>query len=121
MAKALGAGADFVMVGGMFAGHEQSGGELIVKENGQKYKSFYGMSSNTAMEKYAGGVAEYRSVALLRIPVINGSVSVKSSIFSFQKIVHPSLLCYTSDLLIDLIIFIVISFNVPLNNSPNYR
>lgn len=61
VAKALGAGADFVMVGGMFAGHEQSGGELIVKDDGKKYKLFYGMSSTTAMKKHAGGVAEYRS------------------------------------------------------------
>ena len=43
------AGADFVMAGGMFAGHDQSGGELIEKD-GKKYKLFYGMSSSTAME-----------------------------------------------------------------------
>ncbi|XP_066999278.1 GMP reductase 1 [Anabrus simplex] len=60
VAKAFGAGADFVMVGGMLAGHDQCGGEVIQK-NGRKYKLFYGMSSSTAMEKYAGGVAEYRS------------------------------------------------------------
>ena len=60
MAKAFGAGADFVMMGGMLAGHDQSGGEVKVKENGQKVKLFYGMSSATAMEKHAGGVAEYR-------------------------------------------------------------
>lgn len=62
MAKAFGAGADFVMIGGMLAGHEESGGELIVREDGKKYKLFYGMSSSTAMKKYAGGVAEYRLV-----------------------------------------------------------
>jgi len=60
VAKAFGANADFVMIGGMFAGHEESGGETIT-ENGELYKVFYGMSSDTAMEKYAGGVAEYRS------------------------------------------------------------
>lgn len=60
VAKAFGAGADFVMAGGMFAGHEQCGGELIEK-NGKKLKMFYGMSSNTAMQKHAGGVAEYRA------------------------------------------------------------
>merc|ERR1711990_1387838 len=59
-AKAFGAGADFVMAGGMFAGHDQSGGELIEKD-GKKYKLFYGMSSSTAMEKHAGGVANYRA------------------------------------------------------------
>src|SRR5690606_6797977 len=51
---------DFVMLGGMFAGHEESGGELI-EENGEKFKLFYGMSSETAMKKYSGGVAEYRA------------------------------------------------------------
>ena len=60
IAKAFGAGADFVMLGGMFAGHEESGGETIT-ENGKMYKVFYGMSSDTAMDKYSGGVAEYRS------------------------------------------------------------
>ncbi|HRA10789.1 MAG TPA: GMP reductase [Chitinophagaceae bacterium] len=58
--KAFGGGADFVMLGGMLAGHEESGGELIEKD-GKKYKQFYGMSSETAMNKYAGGVAEYRA------------------------------------------------------------
>nr|XP_004661888.1 GMP reductase 2 isoform X2 [Jaculus jaculus] len=60
VAKAFGAGADFVMLGGMLAGHSESGGELIEKD-GKKYKLFYGMSSETAMKKYAGGVAEYRA------------------------------------------------------------
>lgn len=60
VAKAFGAGADFVMVGGLFAGHDQSGGELIEKE-GRKYKLFYGMSSDTAMKKHHGSVAEYRA------------------------------------------------------------
>jgi len=59
-AKAFGAGADFVMAGGMFSGTDESGGEVIV-ENDKKYKLFYGMSSSTAMKKYAGGVAEYRA------------------------------------------------------------
>jgi len=59
--KAFGAGGDFVMTGGMFAGHDESGGELVEKEDGSKCKLFYGMSSATAMEKHAGGVAEYRS------------------------------------------------------------
>merc|ERR1712198_683309 len=53
-AKAFGAGADFVMAGGMFAGTEESSGELV-EENGRRFKLFYGMSSNTAMKKYSGG------------------------------------------------------------------
>jgi GMP reductase len=60
IAKAFGAGADFVMLGGMLAGHNESGGELV-ERNGKSYKQFYGMSSSTAMEKHVGGVAEYRA------------------------------------------------------------
>lgn len=60
VSKAFGAGADYVMAGGMFAGHDESGGE-IEEVNGKKFKLFYGMSSATAMKKHAGGVAEYRA------------------------------------------------------------
>ena len=60
VAKAFGAGADFVMLGGMLAGHDEGGGE-IVEQDGERYVWFYGMSSKTAMEKYSGGVAEYRA------------------------------------------------------------
>jgi GMP reductase len=60
VAKAFGAGADFVMLGGMLAGHDEGGGE-ICKMNGEHVLSFYGMSSTTAMKKHAGGVADYRS------------------------------------------------------------
>jgi GMP reductase len=60
VAKAFGGGADFVMIGGMFAGHDESGGELVERA-GKRYKKFYGMSSETAMARHAGGVAEYRA------------------------------------------------------------
>jgi len=60
LCKAFGAGAGFVMMGGMLAGHTESGGE-IVKRDGQQFKRFYGMSSGMAMEKYYGGIAYYRS------------------------------------------------------------
>lgn len=56
VAKAFGAGADFVMLGGMLAGHDQCEGKIEGNE-----VIFYGMSSKTAMEKHAGGVAEYRA------------------------------------------------------------
>jgi GMP reductase len=56
VAKAFGAGADFVMIGGMFAGTDEAAG--AVTENG---KEFYGMSSATAMVKHSGGVATYRA------------------------------------------------------------
>ena len=85
IAKAFGAGADFVMLGGMLAGHNEGGGEVITKRyvtnelkpipklSGTMYDEdervveekqfiqFYGMSSDTAMNKHSGGVAEYRS------------------------------------------------------------
>ena len=61
-AKAFGAGADFVMLGSMLAGHDESGGDLITDEDDNiQYKVFYGMSSDTAMNKHYGGVNKYRS------------------------------------------------------------
>jgi GMP reductase len=60
IAKAFGGGADFVMLGGMLAGHDECGG-TIVEKDGRKYHRFYGMSSRAAMEKYSGGVAQYRA------------------------------------------------------------
>ncbi|EKO3677523.1 GMP reductase [Vibrio metschnikovii] len=60
VAKAFGGGADFVMLGGMLAGHEEAGGELVVKD-GETFMKFYGMSSKSAMEKHSGGVAGYRA------------------------------------------------------------
>ena len=101
VAKAFGAGADFVMLGGMLAGHDEGGGDIVdkiiqkteaepvpfpknmpieqqnqilndVKEGKferpmqpvfekKQFVEFYGMSSDTAMEKHHGGVADYRS------------------------------------------------------------
>jgi GMP reductase len=60
VAKAFGGGADFVMLGGMLAGHDESGGQLVERD-GQHFKLFYGMSSDTAMKKHAGMVAGYRA------------------------------------------------------------
>jgi GMP reductase len=58
--KAFGGGADFVMLGGMLAAHDESGGE-VVEHEGTTYRKFYGMSSEEAMTRYAGGVARYRA------------------------------------------------------------
>lgn len=58
VAKAFGAGADFVMLGGMFAGHDEGNGTYNPADN---TVTFYGMSSDTAMHKHHGGVADYRS------------------------------------------------------------
>lgn len=60
VAKAFAGGADFVMLGGMLAGHDESGGEIIEKD-GQKFVKFYGMSSAEAMDKHYGGVASHRA------------------------------------------------------------
>ena len=59
--KAFAAGADFVMLGAMLAGHDECQGEWI-EENGCRVgMKFYGMSSQTAMDKYAGGLRDYRA------------------------------------------------------------
>lgn len=60
IAKAFGGGADFVMLGGMFAGHDECADE-IVESDGISMRRFYGMSSRAAMDKYSGGVATYRA------------------------------------------------------------
>ena len=60
VAKAFAAGADFVMLGGMLAGHDESGGELVEDSEGA-YKSFYGMSSAKAMETHYGEIADHRA------------------------------------------------------------
>jgi GMP reductase len=60
LAKGFGGGADFIMLGGMLAGHDESAGDLIERD-GKQLKRFYGMSSAAAMTKHAGGVAKYRA------------------------------------------------------------
>ena len=79
VAKAFAGGADFVMLGGMLAGHDEGGGEVISKhfangeatrlENGnfmphyeeKQFVQFYGMSSDAANKKHFGGLKDYRS------------------------------------------------------------
>ena len=60
VAKGFGAGADFVMLGGMLAGHKEGGGNIIKIDN-QQFIEFYGSSSEEANEKHYGGLADYRS------------------------------------------------------------
>jgi GMP reductase len=60
VAKAFGAGADFTMLGGMLAGHDEGKGKLI-KDKGEKYIEFYGSSSLVANKKHYGGLSDYRS------------------------------------------------------------
>jgi GMP reductase len=67
VSKAFGACADFVMMGGQFAGHDQNPGEVIEKiipghpNDLKKFKRFYGMSSKRAMETHYGKMEKYRS------------------------------------------------------------
>jgi len=56
IAKAFGAGADFVMLGGMLAGHKECEGEV---ENDTM--TFYGMSSEEAQIKYYGEKESYKA------------------------------------------------------------
>jgi GMP reductase len=75
VAKAFAAGADFVMLGGMLAGHDEGGGEVITKRylanemnsdgspvvQEKQFVQFYGMSSESANDKHFGGLKDYRS------------------------------------------------------------
>ena len=79
VAKAFAGGADYVMLGGMLAGHDEGGGEIVTKHTAtggayktpegtyipyfeeQKFVQFYGMSSRAANDKHFGGLKDYRS------------------------------------------------------------
>jgi GMP reductase len=79
VAKAFAGGADFVMLGGMLAGHDEGGGEVITKiyetnevtktDDGffesvyeeKQFVQFYGMSSKSANDKHFDGLKDYRS------------------------------------------------------------
>ena len=58
VAKAFAGGADFVMLGGMFAGHDEGGGTIDTLNDTVQ---FYGMSSETANKKHFGGLNDYRA------------------------------------------------------------
>lgn len=60
IAKAFGAGADFVMIGAMLAGHDESE-QQIVERDEQKFLVHYGSSSREAMEAHNGGKANYKA------------------------------------------------------------
>ena len=60
IAKSFGAGADFVMLGGMLAGHKECAGEILGNHNGQVME-FYGMSSDDAQLKYYGEKRSHRA------------------------------------------------------------
>ena len=60
--KAFAAGADFVMIGGMLAGHDECDSELIFEDDNPEPigMEFYGMASKTAMDRYGHSNREYR-------------------------------------------------------------
>jgi GMP reductase len=57
--KAFGAGADFVMLGGMLAGTDECDGEWMTVDGERKTLKFYGMSSREAQEKHHEGMKDY--------------------------------------------------------------
>ena len=61
IAKAFGGGADFVMLGGMLAGHDECAGKISHSDSGPSVMSFYGMSSDEAQIKYYGEKQTHRA------------------------------------------------------------
>ena len=61
VAVALAAGADFVMIGGAFAAHNESGEPIYKDENGNEFQEFMGSSSAAYMKRTKGDVAHYRA------------------------------------------------------------
>lgn len=60
VAKAFCGGADFNMMGSMFSGFDESAGELVEKD-GQKYKEYFGSSSNKALQEFYGKKDSHRA------------------------------------------------------------
>ena len=54
------------MLGGMLAGHDESGTGEIIERNGRKYKLFYGMSSRTAMDKHVSDELDTHTFVFMR-------------------------------------------------------
>jgi len=61
VSKAFGGGADFVMIGGQFAGCDEVPGDMVTNKDGTKFKRFHGMSSKKAMETHYGSMNKYRA------------------------------------------------------------
>jgi IMP dehydrogenase len=59
--KALAAGADLVMIGGMLSGTEETPGDVLKREDGSKYKVFRGMASREAQEDFMGQQADWKT------------------------------------------------------------
>ncbi len=71
--KALAAGADFVMLGGMLSGTDETPGEVVEKVNGDgevvRVKRFRGMASREAQEDFMGSMSEWKTAEGIAIEV----------------------------------------------------
>ncbi len=74
VAKAFGAGADFVMIGSLFAAHNVCEETLVTDDDGKEWVQFYGMSSEAARERHGGRKDGYRSMEgrVVRLPYRGG-------------------------------------------------
>ncbi len=59
--KALAFGADFVMLGGMFAGTRPTPGDVHTDAQGSKYKLYRGMASREAQENFMGNMGDWKA------------------------------------------------------------
>lgn len=71
--KALAAGADLVMLGGMLSGTDEAPGEIVERqgEDGQtrKYKKFRGMASKEAQEDFMGQMQDWKTAEGVAVEV----------------------------------------------------
>ena len=104
IAKSFGAGADFVMLGGMLAGHKECAGEILGNHRGgtmfaQKME-FYGMSSDEAQIKYYGEKKTHRASEGKKVQVpYKGSVNdtIQEILGGLRSACTYACLLYTSD------------------------
>ncbi len=80
--KALAAGADFVMLGGMLAGTEETPGEVRIRQTADegevRVKVFRGMASREAQEEFMGSMAEWKTAEgiSMEVPVRGSAVDI---------------------------------------------
>lgn len=70
--KALAAGADFVMLGGMLAGTDETPGQVfeeVKNQNKVRFKRFRGMASKEAQDDFMGGMADWKTAEGVSIEV----------------------------------------------------
>jgi len=71
--KALAAGADFVMLGGMLAGTDETPGDTVIKDLGEGRKTtvkrFRGMASREAQEDFMGSMSDWKTAEGISVEV----------------------------------------------------